>query len=241
MQVKEAGLAGKLIYDDYERRSGLVRILPPDATAVWWGAGGRRDLGDFANGPFRLVHLGPADAVVARAGSTTLDGSATRDGGGAVPLAVETRIRLVGGRLDPVLEWSFTVENRGSRALTFRVGSEWAMTMLGGGGNPDAWWEVGGTRTRHDATGAAAAVDRLGQGNGWLGLELETLVAPAADAWYAPIETVSNSEAGFERVYQGSALLLSWAIRLEPEALFTATIQHRAKVAVDRLAEEAAS
>ena len=25
-----------------------------------------------------------------------------------------------------------------------------------------------------------------------------------ADAWWAPIETVSNSEDGFERVYQGS-------------------------------------
>ena len=31
-----------------------------------------------------------------------------------------------------------------------------------------------------------------------------TTVDPAADAWWAPIETVSNSEDGFERVYQGS-------------------------------------
>ena len=35
-----------------------------------------------------------------------------------------------------------------------------------------------------------------------------------ADAWWAPVETISNSEGGFERVYQGSGLLLSWPIRL---------------------------
>ena len=53
VQVKEAGLAAHLIYDDYERRSGLVRILPPDATAASWAAGGRDELGDLATGPFR--------------------------------------------------------------------------------------------------------------------------------------------------------------------------------------------
>ncbi len=35
-----------------------------------------------------------------------------------------------------------------------------------------------------------------------------------ADAWWAPIETISNSENGFERVYQGSGLLLSWPVAL---------------------------
>jgi hypothetical protein len=63
-------------------------------------------------------------------------------------------------------------------------------------------------------------------------------VAPAADAWYAPIETVSNSEAGFERVYQGSALLLSWPVDLAPGASWSARITHRAMIGTDRLAEE---
>ena len=32
--------------------------------------------------------------------------------------------------------------------------------------------------------------------------------------WWAPVETISNSEAGFERVYQGAGLLLSWPLAL---------------------------
>jgi alpha-amylase len=38
----------------------------------------------------------------------------------------------------------------------------------------------------------------------------------SGDIWYMPIETVSQSEEGAERTYQGSALLVSWPLRLEP-------------------------
>ena len=48
-----------------------------------------------------------------------------------------------------------------------------------------------------------------------------------ADAWWAPIETVSNSEAGFERVYQGSGLLLSWPVRLAPGERWSRTVAAR--------------
>jgi 4-alpha-glucanotransferase len=231
VQVKEAGLAAHLIYDDYERRSGLVRVLPIDATAATWGAGGRGDLADLATGQFRLVRLAPDEAIVARAGTITL-------GERTWPVALETRTRLAGGRLDPALAWTTTLTNNGSEPLVVRIGVEWAITMLGGGGNPEAWWELDGSRARHDGSAATAGVERVAQGNGWLGVELETSVGPAADAWHAPIETVSNSEAGFERVYQGSALLLSWLVDIAPGASWSIKIGHSARIAVDRAAEE---
>jgi hypothetical protein len=34
--------------------------------------------------------------------------------------------------------------------------------------------------------------------------------------WRFPVETVSNSESGAERVYQCSCTLLSWPLQLEP-------------------------
>ena len=228
VQVKEEGLAARLVYDDYERRSGLVRILPADATAASWGAGGRGELGDLATRPYQLIRLGDDAAVVGRDGVVTIDG-------GQLPISVETHIRLGGGRLDPSLAWTATVENRGDRPLVARVGVEWATTMLGGGGNPDAWWAIDGVEVRHDTAGAGKGVEELHQGNRWLGLVIETGVKPAADAWHAPIETVSNSEAGFERVYQGSALLLSWPVSLPPGGRWTATVVHRARITGERI------
>jgi len=232
VQVKEAGLAARLVYDEYERRSGLLRILPRDATPASWGAGGLGDLGDFVAGSFRIVRLDRDRAIIARDGSATVDGV-------AYPLSIETEVAVGGGRLDPTMRWTTTLGYMGERSVEVRLGSEWALTMLGGGGNPQAWWEVSGGRTGHDGTGAAAGVETLRQGNSWLGLEVDTTVSPAADAWYAPIETVSNSEAGFERVYQGSALLLSWPVRLAPGESWSATVEHRAAVEVDRATAEA--
>jgi len=50
----------------------------------------------------------------------------------------------------------------------------------------------------------------------WLGRELGVhWLVPAEVAW-APVETVSLSELDFERMYQGSAMLLSWPVRLAP-------------------------
>jgi alpha-amylase len=224
VKVKEAGLASLLVYDDYERRSGLIRFLAPDASPETWAAGGRGELGDFMDGPFRLDGLDPDAVRLSRDGTVSV-------GGLGHPVRVAVELRVGGGRLDPSLEQRITVENRGTGALEARVGSEWAITMLGGGGNPEAWWELDGSRGPHDVTRASPSIERVAQGNDWLGTVVATDVDPPGDAWIAPIETVSNSEDGFERVYQGSALFLSWPVTLAPGERWTATIRHAATIA----------
>jgi len=222
VRMKEPDLADHLLYDAYERRAGLIRVLPGDSTATDWRAGGGSDLADLVDGPWALEELG---AGVLRATRETTVG--------------ESRVRatkalgIAGGRLDPSLRLQVTLIHSGGPALAARIGIEWP-TLLLGGANPDAWWDVDGKRSPHDGSGSAAGVERLAQGNDWLGLAVDTSVEPAADAWWAPIETVSNSEGGFERVYQGSALLLSWLVDLGPATTWSATISHRVSVARER-------
>ena len=80
--------------------------------------------------------------------------------------------------------------------------------MLGGGGNPAAWWEVDGDADRPRRRAARpTACTTFAQGNDYVGIAVATTVSEPADAWWAPVETVSNSEGGFERVYQGAGLL----------------------------------
>ena len=62
---------------------------------------------------------------------------------------------------------------------------------------------------------------------------------PAADAWWSPIETVSNSESGFERVYQGSSLLFSWPLRLGAGESRRFSVRQAVIVARDRAVAEA--
>ena len=112
--------------------------------------------------------------------------------------------------------------------------------MLGGGGNPSAWWDVRGERTAHDAGGTATDLSTIAQGNDYVGVSVTTTTS-AADAWWAPIDTISNSENGFERMYQGSALLLSWPVHLAQGERWTRTIGHVVATTRDRATEAAMS
>ncbi|HEY7736866.1 MAG TPA: alpha-amylase/4-alpha-glucanotransferase domain-containing protein [Candidatus Limnocylindrales bacterium] len=222
VRSKEPGLADRLHDDAYERRSALVRVLDLATSQAGWADGTATELGDALGGAFEVEELGPG-LLVAR-----------RDGA----VRVSKSISLGGRRLQPALEVITEVENRGREPIHARVGVEWATTMLGGGGNPAAWWEVDGDRIAHDRQGAAAGIASLAQGNDELALAIRTTIEPAVDAWWAPIETVSNSEDGFERVYQGSALLLSQVVRMAPGDRFRIAIRHVATVERDLAADE---
>ena len=107
--------------------------------------------------------------------------------------------------------------------------------LLGGGHNPSAWLELADGRTAHDVARSAAGLRRLAAGNDFLGIAVETTTDHAVDAWIAPIETVSNSEAGFELVYQGSAALLVEPLRLRPGERWALRIGQQATVAAERV------
>ena len=225
VRVKETGLAAHLVYDAYERRSGLVRALPLDTIAEDWAMARATELGDAVDGAFELIELAACRLVTGRE-ATIADAA----------VAVTKTLVLGGDRRSPTLRLQVDLEHLGGPAIEARIGVEWALTMLGGGGNPAAWWEVRGDRTPHDAAGVASDLSEIAQGNDYVGISVTTTTNPV-DAWWAPIDTISNSESGFERMYQGSALLLSWPVRLAAGGRWTRTIDHVIATTRDRAME----
>jgi alpha-amylase len=231
VMTKEVGLADQLHYDPYERRSGLVRLLPLDTTAAAWATAQATELGDALVGAFEIEVLETDRLVTARDGLVTTPA-------GAAPVRVVKELLLGGDRRSPTLDLTVTIENRSSEALRALLGLEWTLTMLGGGGNPAAWWEVEGARTGHDRTLTSMGVTAFAQGNDYLGIAVAGAVSSPAGLWIAPVNTVSNSEGGFERVYQGSGLLLSWPLDLVAGGTFSVTVSQVVTTAHDRSAEE---
>ncbi len=232
--VKEPDLAARLTYDRHERRSGLVHLLDPATTPEAFARAEAVERGDFVDRPFTVAELTAGRLVVVREGSLA-QGDERR-----VPVLVEKELLVEGGRRDPGLALAVTVENRSTEGIEARLGVEWNLTMLGGGGNPAAWHEVGGERSSHDSSGACSGIDRVAAGNTFVGLSVETALEPAADTWWSPIETVSNSESGFERIYQGSAMLFSWPLRLAPGERSTVRMTARVATSHDRAVDEEA-
>jgi hypothetical protein len=231
VMTKESGLASRLHYDPYERRSGLVRLFARDATPESWAAGTATELGDAVDGAFEIEVLETDRLVTARIGRVTAPD-------GPAPIRVVKELLLGGDRRSPSLDLTITVENRSDRVIEVLLGLEWTLTMLGGGGNPSAWWEIDGARRGHDTNGTATGLTGYAQGNDHVGVAVAATVSRPAGAWWAPVETVSNSEGGFERDYQGSGLLLTWPLELAASASFSVTVNQLVTTAFDRAAEE---
>jgi len=248
VRAKESGLARNLVYDWHERRSGLVRFLPADVLSTDASAPGSPgspgspdpaadrslELGDFVDGRFEVLEVAPGLTALARTGIV-------EDAAGRRAVRVEKAVRLDGTRLAPTLALDLVVSNRSSLPLRSLLVTEWVVTLAGAGGNPAAWWDVDGRRTAHDVAGTARGAEVLRQGNDDVGITLSTRPEPSADAWWAPVETISNSEAGFERVYQGSALRLGWPLDLAPGASWRGRVKFSVESAIDRAAPETAA
>ena len=233
VMVKQDGLLDHLRYDAYERRSGLIRILPSRTTPEDAAAGTAEELGDLRDGAWTVDALDGDHAAMSRPGTI-------RVADAVVPVQATRTIAIGGGRLDPRIALDVEIVHAGSTeepAIDALVAIEWSTMLLGGGHNPAAWIEIGGERSAHDATRVAAHVRGLTAGNDHLGVSVETTTDRPVDAWIAPIETVSNSESGFELVYQGSSTLLCQPLQLRAGERWSLRIVQQATVAVDRRSE----
>ena len=213
----------------------MVHVLPAGTTPGAFARAELEELADFVDQPYQVLEAVTADGGghvrVARDGHV-------RTAAGPVPVRAEKRIEVAGGRRSPTLTLDVTLENLGATPVNGLLAVEWATTMLGGGANPAAYYVLDGERVPHDSTGSRAGLASLHSGNEYVGLDVTTTLTPAADAWIAPIETVSNSEAGFERVYQGSALVLTWPLDLAPGARTSVRVEHLVSTSRDRAEEE---
>jgi alpha-amylase len=233
--TKESGLAGLLNYDDYERRSGLVHVLPAGTTPEAFARAEIDELADVVDQPYRVLEAeatsGGGHVRVERHGSARMPT-------GPVPIRVEKGIEVGGDRRGPTLTLDVTLDNLGDAPVRGLLAVEWATTMLGGGSNPAAYYVLDGERIAHDRADRRAGLATLHSGNDYVGLDVATTATPPTEAWISPIETVSNSEAGFERVYQGSALVLTWPLDLAPGARMSVRVKHVVSTSRDRAEEE---
>jgi len=62
--------------------------------------------------------------------------------------------------------------------------------------------------------GAHVAASDLRVVDEWQGIRVTLAAAAAQEFWITPIETVSESEDGFERIYQGSQIIAVWPVEL---------------------------
>jgi hypothetical protein len=237
--LKDTGLRDLLVYDRHEQRGALVELRDAAAAATVGATELAQvrdeEIGDFADAPYGVVEVSDGRAVVARQGHA-------RTGDALVPLTVTKTFGLSGDRLRPALSVAVSLANGGVAPISFELDLSFAWNLAGGGHNPDAYYawagEVGKSTSAHDEPGDLVGASALAFGNRYIGVHVTAALSePARITWF-PVETVSNSEAGFERVYQGSSLHFRWPIHLPPGDTATRLAQFVAEQSRDMTAEE---
>ncbi|MBY0404396.1 MAG: DUF1926 domain-containing protein, partial [Cyanobacteria bacterium] len=81
--------------------------------------------------------------------------------------------------------------------------------------------------TKMVSRGSLEAIEAIGLRDEWMGIDYALFFNQPTTVWRFPVETVSQSEAGFEKIYQSSALYPNWQFKLAPQETWTVDIRQR--------------
>jgi alpha-amylase/alpha-mannosidase (GH57 family) len=220
LRVKEEGLEEHLCYDSYERRCFLDHFLPAATTVDDFASARHSESGDFLGTPYEITGR--------KESRDTLTLALRRDGSlhlhdRAIPLSVEKKF-VISDKTGIEARYSLRTGEESINLAIFAV--ELNLTLLAGD-SEDRFYEVPGVQieaNRMNSAGALESVKFVRLVDRWMNIAIVIRCEPAATLWRFPVETVSQSEGGFEKTYQGSCVTAVWPLSLK-DAEYSIKIQ----------------
>ncbi len=223
VRTKEPDLDRYLVVDRYRRNTLIDRFLAQDVTLETFSQVQYEDQGNFVEQPYMAEVQQDEQGLIV---TLCRDGQVKRGGAlGPLPVQVTKTLFLPIGKEKLVVR--YTIHNRGQTRLQTRFACEWNINLLGGGGNEKAYYRVEGKKLENshfDSSGEVDTVREFHIGNTWIGQDMGFTMSEPATLWRFSIETVTGSEAGFERNHQGSCITLLWPLLLEAEQSWSVEI-----------------
>jgi alpha-amylase len=226
-QVKEAGLEALIHYDRHPRLSFVDHFLAPGTTLDEFARSTYDERGDFAAAPYDLVGThawqdesgGEAQCELLRTAQVrTEEGTGER-------VTVEKTLSVRASRL--LCRWRISLDPDGKkspRELRALFAPELSVTLLAGDDEARRYelptGDLTGPSARMNSTGELEHLSLFWLKDDWSGFAIRVETTGAPKLWRFPLETVSQSEAGLERTYQGSVLCPVWKVHLKAGDVF---------------------
>ncbi len=211
---KQPGLDERIQYDPYPRKSLVDLFYDPDVSPQAVASGQAVQRGDFIHGIY--------DARLRR-NPDRIQVQLCRDGHvGEVPVRLTKGITAGAG--SSTLEIAYLLEGLPrDHPLHFAV--EFNFAGMPGGADDRYFHDPDGNRLGHlgsrlDLVDTAS----LGLVDEWLGLAVVLKASRPTGFWTFPIETVSQSEGGYELVHQSVAVQPHWMVTADAEGRWRVTI-----------------
>jgi alpha-amylase len=196
---KQPDLHKKLQYDNWPRKSSVDHFLQPGLELGKF-INGEGEMGDFTTGVYESLLRRSADQVQARM---------TRRGHlGPYEVTVNKTVNLDRGSSQ--IQFLYELEDL-PRNVPVHFGVEFQFAGMAAGASDRYFYDASGRQlgqleTTLDLHGA----DRIGLVDEWLGLDAGLELSQTGSFWTFPIQTISQSEGGFEAVHQSCAVVPHW-------------------------------
>jgi len=215
IRVKESGLDAYLVYDAYRRVSLRDHFLTEDIKAEQLWAGDYEELGDFATSPY-FFETGKNSVALFREGTVWT--------GDIYPISLKKTITLQPGATS--FEIRYDLCQQAVTPLRVLFGVEFAANFLTGSAF-DRYYrsddkDLG--RAPLGTFGCDEDLTHIALRDDWQQLECGYRFDHPARVYRFAIETVSQSENGQERVYQGSVVIPCWVITCQPGEQISRTL-----------------
>ena len=208
-KVKEPGLERFLHYDRWPRHAFRVLIFSPKRAHAEYELLQLQEDPGFAAGAYAVVKSSPHEAELVREAALT-----GPTGEPVSPKLLLTKRLTFGpapGGCEIACELGLKLKETLDRPII--IGLESIVNLLAPA-EGDRFFDLPGDRKNLRFSGEAPG-PLLRMQDGWQRIRVAMHAPNALNFWIAPIETVSESEEGFERVYQGSQILARWKVSTE--------------------------
>jgi hypothetical protein len=206
-EVNAKDLERFLVFDSYTRASLLDHFLDPQTRVKDYAANDYAELGDFVQGQYLIkqaqVSSGKALVELTRTGRV-----------GPKTLTVKKTVRT-GEDARVTLDYEFECRDHG--AISTLYGCEFNLTLYSDQ-DQERYYLVPESDKRYGVaeTGGEEDLARFELVNGPDQITATFTFSRYVSVWFFPLMTVSKSENGFERIYQGSSLLFLYPLNLVP-------------------------
>jgi alpha-amylase len=212
---KQPDLDQRLQYDDHQRKSLLDLFFDNDAALESVAAGRAVQRGDF---------LGSAYEAKIRRNPDRIQVQLMREGtAGGTPLRITKGLTLDAD--SSTLQIAYLLENLPqNQPLHFAVEFNFAGMPANAYGRN--FLDIDGKQIGQlGAKLDLVNVFGLGLCDEWLGLDVGLKMSRQTNFWTFPVETVSQSEGGFELVHQSVVVMPHWFVEADKEGRWSVTMQ----------------
>ena len=210
---KQAGLEHRLQYDHFKRNSLIDHFYDLDTGLTQVAEGHATERGDFASGRYIAKLRRNPDRVQIQ---MIRDGNAW-----GIPLTIKKGVTLAEG--ESHLQIAYLIEGI-PKDREFHFAVELNLAGLPSGAD-NRFFHRGSQRLGQLGTKLDLQnVRDLNLVDQWLGVDIGLKTNRPTSFWTYPVETVSQSEGGFELVHQAVAVLPHWIVRGDAHGQWTVSI-----------------